>query len=636
MPPKSTGKKDPRAWDALTPALADWILDAINSNGWGARMTPVQAATIPLFRKNVDVVVEAVTGSGKTLSYLIPVIDRILRSDESQKHHHVSAIIVSPTRELANQIYDVLTTQILPFHPPSAEILPSLKDDEEKRTLKTEPVIVPQLLIAGLTKPRADLSFFVRKSPNLIIATPGRLAELLSSPLVKTSNLEVLVMDEADRLLDLGFKPQLNTILGLLPKQRRTGLFSASMSEAVSELIRAGLRNPQRIAVTVKSLKDGSIIEERKTPASLNLTYMVLKASHKFPALAQLLQKLSPTPTKSILFLNTCEAVRYFAKVLPAIMPKNFDLIPLHGKLRPETRDKNFARFLTSTRPTLLLCTDVAARGLDIPQVDLVVQDPPQDPKTYIHRAGRAGRAGRRGLAVVLLHPGREEDFIHFLDVRKTPVEPLTDPKITVTDADAEKAATKIRALALADREVFDMSHKALPSYVRSYSKHEASSIFRIQDLDWLDLAKQYGLVQLPKMAELKGLEIDRTLGLGIDVKAIPYKDKVREKKRLAAQAEWQAAVANGDVEAAKERALATKKRNVAWSGKAERAEDRQKRREKKEKKREAARLAGLTEEGKAEQGKLEDLLAQVRAKVRKEHAGEAMDVDGGEFTGFD
>lgn len=375
---------------------------------------------------------------------------------------------------------------------------------------------------------------------------------------------------------------------------------------------------------------------QRKTPASLHLTYMVLKASHKFPALAQLLQKLSPSPTKSILFLNTCEAVRYFAKVLPAILPTNFDLIPLHGKLRPETRDKNFARFLTSTRPTVLLCTDVAARGLDIPQVDLVVQDPPQDPKTYIHRAGRAGRAGRRGLAVVLLHPGREEDFVHFLDVRQTPVEPLSDPKIMVTDADAEKAAAKIRALALADREVFDMSHKALPSFVRSYSKHEASSIFRVLDLDWVDLAKQYGLVQLPKMAELKGLEIDRTLGLSIDVKAIPYKDKVREKKRLAAQAEWQAAIDNGDVEAAKERAQATKKRNVAWSGKAERAEDRQKRREKKEKKREAARLAGLTDEGKVEQGRLEDLLAQVRAKVRREHAGDAMEVDGGEFEGFD
>lgn len=364
---------------------------------------------------------------------------------------------------------------------------------------------------------------------------------------------------------------------------------------------------------------------------------MVLKPSHKFPALAQLLEKVSPRPTKSILFLNTCESVRYFSKVLPAIMPAGFELISLHGKLRPETRDKNFAHFLTITTPAVLLCTDVAARGLDIPQVDLVVQDPPQDPKTYIHRAGRAGRAGRRGLAVVMLHPGREEDFIHFLEVRKTPVQPLKEPVISISDEAAEKASQTIRAMAIADREVFDMSHKAFPSFVRSYSKHEASSIFRVKDLDWCDLAKQYGLVQLPKMAELKGLEIDRTLGLGIDVKSIPYKDKVREKKRLAAQAERQAAVENGDVAAAVEMAAMRKKRNVAWSGKAERQEDRNKRREKKEKRREAARLAGLTDEGKQEQTKLEDLLAQVRAKVRKEHGGDAMDVDkADDFEGFD
>lgn len=346
---------------------------------------------------------------------------------------------------------------------------------------------------------------------------------------------------------------------------------------------------------------------------------------------------MSPRPSKSILFLNTCESVRYFAKVLPTIMPSGFDLVPLHGKLRPETRDKNFARFLTSSTPTILLCTDVAARGLDIPQVDLVVQDPPQDPKTYIHRAGRAGRAGRRGLAVVMLHPGREEDFIHFLDIRKTPVQPLKEPAISVSDEEAEKAAAKIRAMAIADREIFDMSFKAFPSFVRSYSKHEASSIFRIQDLDWYELAKQYGLVQLPKMPEIKGLDIDRTLGLDIDTKAISYKDKIREKKRLAAMAERQAAIENGDVAASIEKAALRKKRNEAWSGKAERQEDRNKRREKKEKRREAARLAGLTDDQKKEQNNLEDLLAQVRAKVRKEYAGDAMDVDKADgFEGFD
>lgn len=236
-----------------------------------------------------------------------------------------------------------------------------------------------------------------------------------------------------------------------------------------------------------------------------------------------------------------------------------------------------------------------------------------------------------------MLHPGREEDFIHFLDIRKTPVQPLKDPAIAVSDQDAEKAAEKIRAMAIADREVFDMSHKAFPSFIRSYSKHEASSIFRIKDLDWYDLAKQYGLVQLPKMAELKGLDIDRTLGLAIDVKAISYRDKIREKKRQAALAERQAAIDNGDVAAAAENAVMRKKRNEAWSGKMERQEDRNKRREKKEKRREAARLAGLTDKEKEEQTSLEDLLAQVRAKVRKEHGGDAMEVDKADgFEGFD
>lgn len=643
MAPRAAAKdkKDARAWEGLTPPLAEWILDSIKSNGWGARMTPVQAATIPLFRRNTDVVVEAVTGSGKTLAFLIPVIDKILRSEESRKLHNVTGVIVSPTRELASQIYDVLTKQILPFHQPSAHSLSILKDDDDtKRSAGSEPLVVPQLLVAGTTKPRADLSYFVRKSPNLLIATPGRLAELLSSPLVKTSNLEVLVLDEADRLLDLGFKEQLNTILGYLPKQRRTGLFSASMSEAVSELIRAGLRNPQRIVVTVKNLRDGGIIEERKTPASLQMTYLVTKASHKFLALGQLLEKLDPRPQKTILFLNTCDSVKYFFKVLPAIMPPGFKLLRLHGKLDPSTREKNFNQFLTSSSPTVLLCTDVAARGLDIPQVDLVVQDPPQDPKTYIHRAGRAGRAGRRGLAVVMLQPGREEDFIPFLEIRKTPAQPLTQPEINTTDAEAEAAASRIRAMALADREVLDLSYRAFPSFVRSYGEHRAASIFRVADLDWADLARQYGLVALPRMAELRKVEgLDRGLGLGIDVSAIAYKDAAKEKKRLAALAERSRVVESGEAAAAAERRVAQRAKNAPWSGKVEKEETRTRRRERKEKKREAARLAGLTDKEKEEQRALDEMLAKVREQVRRETAGAAGGATkkgGDTFEGFD
>lgn len=130
--------------------------------------------------------------------------------------------------------------------------------------------IIPQLLLGGNTSPAQDLTYFLKHSPNLLIATPGRLLELLSSPRVHCpqSSFEALVLDEADRLLDLGFKDDLQKILGLLPKQRRTGLFSASVSEAVDQIVRVGLRNPVKIVVKVKSLSGG---EDRKTPSRYDL-----------------------------------------------------------------------------------------------------------------------------------------------------------------------------------------------------------------------------------------------------------------------------------------------------------------------------------------------------------------------------
>lgn len=247
MPPVKPAKKDARAWDALTPPLAEWILSYLQSNLF-ARMTPVQAAVLPVFMTNKDVVVEAVTGSGKTLSFLLPVVSRILRNEEPTKKHHIAAIIVSPTRELATQIHNVLL-DLIAFHAPSAELLPHLADEIEKRPVATAPFILPQLVVGGTTTPAQDLSFFLRHSPNVLVATPGRLVELLASPHVhcRDTSFECLVLDEGDRLLDLGFKPDLQKILARVPKQRRTGLFSASMTDAVAEVIRVGLRNPVRV-----------------------------------------------------------------------------------------------------------------------------------------------------------------------------------------------------------------------------------------------------------------------------------------------------------------------------------------------------------------------------------------------------
>lgn len=549
-------------------------------------------------------------------------MEKLLRLEEPIKRHHVGAIIVSPTRELATQIHSVLLS-LLAFHGPSAEALQPLEEDEKR---KPSPAlsVVPQLLLGGTTTPAQDLSRFLKNSPNLLISTPGRLLELLSSPHVHCpqSSFEVLVLDEADRLLDLGFKDDLQKILGRLPKQRRTGLFSASVSEAVGEIVRVGLRNPVKIAVKVKS----AVGDDKRTPASLQMSYLLTQPSHKFPALLSLLSQLDPTPQKTIVYLSTCAAVDYFQHILSALLPSQFSLLPLHGKHPPNVRQKNFSKYITAVTPTILLTTDVAARGLDIPQVDLVVQiDPPSDPKVFLHRCGRAGRAGRKGLSVIFLQPGREGDYIPFLEVRKTPISLLKRPEISVTDEDAKLVISKMRKEVLADRALYDKGQRAFVSWVKAYSKHQASSIFRVADLDWTELGNAWGLVRLPKMPELKKWEGDKTLGVKINMAEYAYKDKAREKARRVAMEEEK----NKDPYVPSEEAIRKRKEREAWSHKHEQQDVKEARREKKRRKREAERMEKMTEEEKANEKEVQDLLEQVRRKRAEEENDE-------EFKGFD
>jgi ATP-dependent RNA helicase DDX55/SPB4 len=437
----------------------------------------------------------------------------------------------------------------------------------------------------------------------------------------------MLVLDEADRLLDLGFKQDLQKILSSLPKQRRTGLFSASVSEAVSEIIRVGLRNPVKIEVKVK-MKGGGVLEDRRTPASLQMSYLVKPASQKLPALAKLLENLSVRPQRSIVFLSACASVDYFQHVLPLLLPPEFSLVPLHGKHPAKVREKNFNKFLTSVSPTILLTTDLAARGLDIPQVDLVVQiDAPSDPKAFIHRNGRAGRAGRKGLAVVMLHPGREEDYARFLEVRKTPIKPLERPEVPTSEEDADAAAEKIRELVRTDRALYDKAQKGFVSWARSYGAHQATSIFRVTDLDWASLGKGWGLLRMPRMPELKKWDGDKTLGQTIDWDTFAYQDKAREDARK------EALTADKNEFAEKKAAeLKRKKRNnEAWSAKHEQEDVRVERREKRRKKREAERTSKLTEEEKGEEMELQDMIR----KIREKNQAKAKKGDD-EFEGFD
>lgn len=363
------------------------------------------------------------------------------------------------------------------------------------------------------------------------------------------------------------------------------------------------------------------------------MTYMTTPPLHKYAILKHILASVQPTPQKTIFFVSTCSSVDYLATILPIILGNDFLLVPLHGKHQANVRQKNFTRFTTSTTPSILLTTDVAARGLDIPSVDLVVQiDPPSDPKTFIHRCGRAGRAGRRGLSIVLIHPGREEDYVSFLEIRKTPVAPFSIPEFT--DEQATASIDKVRKAVLKDRAMHDKGQKAFVSWLRSYSKHQASSIFRVADLDWEALGKAWGLLKLPKMPELRTFEGDRTLGVSLDWENYTYKDKQQEKRRQEAMAE----AANGqDADKGANKRRATE--SVAWSHKTEEREKKIKKKEFKKARKEKERWEQLPEEQKQKALETERMLEEIRAKNEQQRLlnQAAKTADGGnEFQGFD
>lgn len=368
-------------------------------------------------------------------------------------------------------------------------------------------------------------------------------------------------------------------------------------------------------------------------PFSLQMAYLTTPPGHKFSILKHILSCVQPTPQKTIFFVSTCYSVDYLSMILPLVLGDDFLLVPLHGKHPANVRQKNFTRFTTSTIPAVLLTTDVASRGLDIPSVDLVVQiDPPSDPKTFIHRCGRAGRAGRRGLSIVLLHPGREEDYVSFLEVRKTPVTPFKLPH-TISDADATAATEKIRKTVLTDRALHDKGQKAFVSWLRSYSKHQASSIFRIADLDWESLGKAWGLLRLPKMPELRNFSGDRALGVSINWDSYAYSDKQREKRRKEVMEEN----VEGDGTPQQQSSRKRRAESVAWSHNLESREKKLKRREAKKARKERDRWERLPEEEKQRIRETEHMVEEIRAKneqnrLVKEDAADDED----EFQGFD
>ena len=350
--------------------------------------------------------------------------------------------------------------------------------------------------------------------------------------------------------------------------------------------------------------------------------------THKFPALFRLLESLDPTPQKTIIYVSTCAQVDYFQHLLPVLLGQlDVAIIPLHGKHQPNVRQKNFGRFVVSTTPVLLLTTDVAARGLDVPQVDFVVQlDPPGDSKVFIHRCGRAGRAGRKGLSVVMLQP-EEEGYVDFLAVRQTPIVPLQRPAIHVQEDEAADRTCAMRDVIRSDRALHDKGQRAFVSWVRAYTKHQARSIFRVDKLDWQALGDAWALLRLPRMPESKRWTGDRSLGVVIDLDNYAYQDLARERARQASMK--QAPEGDGTTKASgsAKPGSARLASRPPWNRNAEDRLERGRRREKKHRRREAQRDAQMTPEQREQHRRLQNLVEAVK---RRNTADEST------FEGFD
>ena len=327
--------------------------------------TPVQAATIPHALTGRDVLGTAQTGTGKTLAFLIPVMEHLLQ----QHALGIAALVLVPTRELAMQVakqYDVLRGKQLA---PAAVVVGGLSEGDQLSAL--------------------------RKGARLVVATPGRLEDFLNRRLIQFSALRILVLDEADRMLDMGFLPAIRRIVAALPKERQTMLFSATLEASAARLVNDYLRNPVRLAF-------GSTL---KPSENVRVQAFEVPADRKQDVLYALLAKESG---RCLVFARTKRGTERLAKNLTR---KGFAATMIHGDRSQSQRTSALAGFQQG-RYRVLVATDLASRGIHVQDIAHVINyDLPEIAENFIHRVGRTGRAGGRGVASTLFSREQRADL---------------------------------------------------------------------------------------------------------------------------------------------------------------------------------------------------------------------------------
>src|SRR5207248_7109303 len=340
------------------------LISALTALGY-EEPTPIQREAIPPLLHGRDMLGQAATGTGKTAAFALPLLQRISRTaDETSA---VRALILVPTRELAMQVAEAvhrygkgLATRVLPVYGGQSI-------QQQLRSL--------------------------RRGVDVIVATPGRALDHIRRGSLSLTSVQVVILDEADEMLDMGFADDLEEILEALPAERQTALFSATIPPRIAEIAERYLKKPVRLRIAREAVAPGS------APRVRQVAYVVPR-QYKVQALGRVLDMESPT--SAIVFCRTRTEVDELSETL---IGRGYRAEALHGGLSQEQRDRVMQRFRDGTTE-LLIATDVAARGLDIEHVSHVVNfDVPSAPDGYVHRIGRTGRAGREGVAITLAEP---------------------------------------------------------------------------------------------------------------------------------------------------------------------------------------------------------------------------------------
>ena len=500
-------------------------LQGLNSSKY-FNLTPIQRATLPHTLGGRDVLGASKTGSGKTLCFLIPILDNLFR-DGWVKEEGLGALILLPTRELAMQVFEVIN-KIGKYHNFSVGMVIGGNDYEKEK--------------------------YIVNNMNILIGTPGRILQHMSeSYMFNADNLKMLIIDEADRILDEGFEEELFKLLKYLPKNRQTLLFSATLTRSLKRLVKIHMNSPEYINLSntdnvlnaieninknelsimkinnntkdTNNNNDSSINNSNDLiiPKNLNQFYTIVEPEDRVNILYSFLK--THKMSKCLVFVSSRKQVRYFTEIFKHLK-LGMLFLDIHGKQKQGKRSTTFYTFSQKRNSVVLFATDLASRGVDFPAIDWVIQlDPPEDISQYIHRVGRTARYKSDGNSVLFVSE-KENNFIKELKIRKINILKMKIPPNKINNI-----TPVVRSLLSEHKELIELAEKAITSYIKSINLMANKNVFNIKNIDLGKLALSYGLVSSPEMIVKTKKEVEKEINEE-DIQKINQKEKKLEEEQ--------------------------------------------------------------------------------------------------------